>query len=252
MINKARNILFQIAYWITSIFFGVISLPLILLPSRRPVMCWLRLYTQLMCFWMRAITGIRLNIRGREKLPEGPCILAAKHQSWGDGFVMFSQFDDLAFVTGSHLENFPFLGGILRKMGAIIVDSCGGAVARAKLVDTELVKAKAQGRRILIYPEGNLSPVGERHRYRKGVYHMYEQYGCPVVPVATNLGERWPQAEWRLSPGIAVLEFLDPIAPGIEKDEFMAMLENKIETASLQLLGKDGADALTRPMLEEA
>ncbi len=239
MISLDRNIAFRIAYWVTSIFYVLGAIPLMLIPSRRPVMLWILAYTKTMCFWMRWLVGVRIIVRGRENVPEGPCIIAAKHQSWGDGFAMFSQFDDLAFVTGDHLEKFPLVGGILRKMGAIVVDNCGGAFARARLVDEELNKTKALNRRILIYPEGHLSPVGQRYRYKKGVYHMYKAYGCPAVPVATNLGLRWPQQSWRLTPGDAVIEFLAPIAPGLEKETFMARLETVIEEQSIALLGDD-------------
>ncbi len=239
MISLMRNILFQIAYWLTSIFFGLGAIPFLLIPSRRPLMIWILGYTRMMCFWMRWIAGVKITVRGKHRLPDGPCIIAAKHQSWGDGFVMFSQFYDLAFVTGDHLEKFPVVGGILRKMGAIVVDNCGGAYARARLVDRELKKAQSSGRRILIYPEGHLSPVGQRYRYRKGVYHMYEKYGCAAVPVATNLGLRWPQQSWRLTPGEAVIEFLDPIEPGLDKETFMARLEDEIEARSIELLGEE-------------
>lgn len=236
MISLFRNIAFQAAYWITSVICVLGAVPLMLIPSRRPIMFWILAYTNTMCFWMRWIVGVRIIVRGREKVPDGPCIIAAKHQSWGDGFAMFSQFHDLAFVTGDHLEKFPLVGGILRKMGAIVVDNCGGAFARARLVDEELNKAKALNRRILIYPEGHLSPVGQQYRYKKGVYHMYQSYGCAAVPVATNLGLRWPQQSWRLTPGDAVIEFLEPIAPGLDKNTFMARLESAIEDRSIALL----------------
>lgn len=239
MILLIRNIAFQLAYWVTSIFFAIGALPFLLIPTRRPLMLWILLYTRIMCFWMRWVAGIKIVVRGKERLPEGPCIIAAKHQSWGDGFVMFSQFYDLAFVTGDHLDNFPLVGGILRKMGAIVVDNCGGAHARARLVDREMKKARDQNRRILIYPEGHLSPVGQQHRYKKGVYHMYQAYDCAAVPVATNLGLRWPQQSWRLTPGEAVIEFLDPIVSGLDKETFMARLEQVIETRSLELLGDE-------------
>lgn len=231
-----RNFLFKVAYWVTSITFAIIAMPLIILPSRKPMMAWIRLYTFVMCFWMHAIAGIKINVIGKDKIPEGPCIIAAKHQSWGDGFLMFSQFFDLAFVTGDHLEKMPLLGSILRKMGAIIVDNCGGAYARAKLVDTDLKIARDAGRRILIYPEGHLSRVGHHYRYRKGVYHMYKAYERPVVPVATNLGLFWPEQTWNFNPGEATIEFLDPIEPGLDKDEFMARLEMMIEKQSIALL----------------
>ena len=239
MILLLRNIAFQVAYWATSIFFVLGALPFLALPARRPLMIWIRLYTRTMCFWMRWIAGVRIVVRGREKLPEGPCIIAAKHQSWGDGFVMFSQVRDLAFVTGDHLEKFPFVGGVLRKMGAIIVNNCGGACARARLVDRQMKKARDENRPILIYPEGHLSPVGRRYRYKKGVFHMYQAYDCAVAPVATNLGLRWPQQSRRLTPGEAVIEFLDPIVSGLDKESFMSRLEQAIETRSIELLGDE-------------
>lgn len=239
MILLLRNAAFQAAYWATSIFFVLAALPLLALPSRRPLMIWIRLYTQTMCFWMRWIAGIKLVVRGRERLPDGPCIIAAKHQSWGDGFVMFSQFRDLAFVTGDHLEKFPLVGWLLRKMGAIVVNNCGGAHARGRLVDNQMKEARSEKRPILIYPEGHLSPVGRQYRYKKGVFHMYQAYDCAVAPVATNLGLRWPQQSRRLTPGTAVIEFLDPIVSGLDKESFMSRLEQAIETRSIELLGDE-------------
>jgi 1-acyl-sn-glycerol-3-phosphate acyltransferase len=232
-----RSFLFQASYWILSVFFALTALPLLLLPSRGPMMAWIGLYTRAMRLAMRVIAGVKVTVCGREHLPDGPAIIAAKHQSWGDGIVMFAEARDLAFVTGDHLEKFPLLGGILRKMGAIIVDNCGGARSRAALVSTELTRAAAENRKILIYPEGHLSPVGERHRYRSGVFHMYRNYGCPAVPVATNLGLFWPGQSFRLSPGEAIVEFLPAIPAGLGKEEFMARLERAIEERSLALAG---------------
>jgi len=234
-----RIFLFKAAYWSVSIVFALLAMPLVILPSRKPMMFWIRTYTKLMTLSMRWIIGIKLDYRGKHHIPDGPCIIAAKHQSWGDGFSMFSQIKDLAFVTGNHLEKMPLLGSILRKMGAIVVDNCGGAYARAKLIDTELKEAQKQNRKILIYPEGHLSKVGTRHRYRKGVFHMYQSYNRPVIPVATNLGLYWPENSWNLKSGTAVIEFLDPIAPGLPKEEFMKTLEATIEKHSLALLPDD-------------
>ena len=234
-----RNLLFQTTYWVTSILFAITAMPLVLLPSRAPIMGWIRLYTKLMCFWMRILAGIHLEYKGRSHLPVGPCIIAAKHQSWGDGFAMFSQVPDLAFVTGDHLARMPLLGAILKKMGAIVVDNCGGTYARAKLIDEDLAIAQTENRKILIYPEGHLSKVGTHHRYRKGVFHIYQKWNKPVIPVATNLGLCWPEQSWKLTPGTAVVHFLDPIEPGLGKDEFMKRLQSMIEEHSLALLPSD-------------
>lgn len=234
-----RSVLFQVCYWLTSIFFGIFAIPLLLVPGRALLMAWMQLYAKSMVFWMRVVGGVKLEYRGLENLPKGPCIIGAKHQSWGDGYAVFSKVPDLAIVTGDHLEKLPMVGTILRKMEAVVVDSCGGAKSREKLVDVELTKARSGNRKILIYPEGHLAPVGQHFRYKKGIFHMYEGYGCPVVPVATNLGLYWPTDEWGLRPGKGVLEFLQPIEPGLDKATFMMELENRIESASLALLPDD-------------
>jgi len=231
-----KNLIFRVLYLLTSILVALTSLPLLLLPGRKLLMKLMQFYSKMMVFWMRVICGVHVDVRGLENVPRDGCIIAPKHQSWGDGYAIFSQIPDLAIVTGDHLEKIPLVGFILRKMEAVVVDNCGGAKARERLVDEELARAKSAGRKILIYPEGHLAPVGYHYRYKKGIYHMYEAYGCKVVPVATNLGLFWPGEEWNLKAGHAVLEFLPPIEPGLDKAQFMAEVENRIETASLALL----------------
>lgn len=232
-----RGFLFRVFYWITSVFFTLTAVPLLILPTRMPLARWIFLYTKTMRLWLHWIGGVKVIIRNKHFLPDGPCIIGAKHQSWGDGIIMFSEIFDLAFVSGNHLERLPLLSAILRKLGAIVVDNCGGAVARARLVaNDELVQSRDEGRRILIYPEGNLAPIGRRYRYRRGIFHMYQAYDKAAVPVATNLGAFWPQQSWRLNAGTAIVEFLEPIPPGLEKIDFMKILEDRIESRSLALL----------------
>lgn len=213
-------------------------------PGRRLMMGSLRRYTLVMTWAMRNIAGIKVAVTGHENVPkDGAVIIAAKHQSYGDGIVMFSQFFDLSFVTGDHLEKFLFLKRILAKMNAVVIDSCGGEDSRRKMAETSAI-VREQGRRILIYPEGHLSKIGTHHKYRKGVYHLYKDFNCPVVPVATNLGQRWNQSDWQKFPGSATLEFLPPIMPGLDKEAFMEQLQGQIETRSLELLDMDNLGAL--------
>lgn len=238
-----RALLFNVAYWLLSVFYVVVAAVALALPADGAVSWVVRRYARRMVQVMRLIAGIRLKVAGREKVPDGACIIAAKHHSWFDGFCMYSQFDDVAFVTGDHLEKIPLLSGILQKLGAIVVNNCGGHRARAALADSA-AKAHAAGRRILIYPEGHLAKPGERFRYKTGVYHMYANFGLPVVPVATNLGLFAPQQKFAKRPGTATLEFLEPILPGLSKAEFMQRLEAAIETRTDALI----AEVLVRPV----
>jgi len=232
-----RTFLFNVAYWVLSVTYALAAAFAALSPGRKATGWIIRRYTRRMVWAMDALAGIKLEVRGKERLPEGAFIIAAKHQSWGDGFCVYSQFDDLAFVTGDHLEKFPLLGTVLRKLGAIVVDNCGGVEARKALAESA-EKARDEGRRILIYPEGNLAKAGERFRYRTGVFHMYRDFAMPVVPQATNLGLFWPQEGYRKNPGKAVIEFLEPIPVGLDRAEFMERLERVIETRTQELIAE--------------
>ncbi len=240
-----RSFMFNLFFYSGTFIYAIVCAVLSLLPGRGVMMASLRRYTKVMQWGMRHIAGIQLTVTGHSHVPtDGPVIIAAKHQSYGDGIVMFSQFDDLSFVTGDHLEKFWLLKRILGKMNAVVIDNCGGVDAREKMAATSAI-VREQGRRILIYPEGHLSQVGTHHRYRKGVYHLYADFNCPVVPVATNLGQRWNQMDWTKHPGPASVEFLEPIAPGMEKEAFMALLEERIESRSLDMLDRENLGALT-------
>jgi 1-acyl-sn-glycerol-3-phosphate acyltransferase len=232
-----RSFAFAVAYWVMSVFYALACAFAALAPGRGPLAWTLRLYTRRMLWAMHWIAGIKVDVAGKDRLPEGAFIVAAKHHSWGDGFVMFAHVQNLAFVAGDHLERIPLLRGVLRKFGAIMVDNCGGPEARRALAE-KAAAAHADGRRILIFPEGHLAKAGERFRYRTGVYYMYRDFNLPVVPVATNLGLFWPRQEFRKNPGRATVEFLDPIAPGLGRGEFLARLEGAIETRSQELIAQ--------------
>ena len=239
-----RSFTFNVAYWVLSIGYGLTAAFTALAPGRRATTWVIRRYVRRMVQAMALFAGITLQVRGKERLPQGAFIVASKHQSWGDGFATYDQFDDLAFVTGDHLEKFPLLGTVLRKLGAIVVNSCGGHQARSALKE-RAADAHREGRKILIYPEGHLAKVGEKFRYRSGVWHMYRDFDMPVVPLGTNLGVFWPQEESRKTPGVATLEFLDPIPTGLPKDEFLARLEAAIEGKTAELIAEATGHPIT-------
>jgi 1-acyl-sn-glycerol-3-phosphate acyltransferase len=232
-----RSFAFAVAYWVMSVFYALACALAALAPGRGPLAWMLRLYTRRMLWAMHWLAGIKVDVAGKDRLPQGAFIVAAKHHSWGDGFVMFAHVPNLVFVAGDGLERIPLLRGVLRKFGAIMVDNCGGPEARRALAE-KASAAHADGRRILIYPEGNLAKAGERFRYRTGVFYMYRDFNLPVVPVATNLGLFWPQEEFKKNPGRATVEFLDPIEPGLGRGEFLARLEGAIETRTQELIAQ--------------
>lgn len=245
-----RSALFNAYYWVLSIFYGLSAALSALLPGRRPVAFALRLYSQRMLWALGVFADVKVQLKGQENLPKGPFIIAAKHHSWGDGFVMFANVENLSFVTGDHLEKFPLVGAILKKFGAIVVDSCGGPEAR-KALSASAAQVAAEGRRILIYPEGHLAAPGERFRYRTGVYYMSKDFGLPVVPMATNLGCFWQQTQKAKTPGTATVEFLPPLPLGLDKAEFMQRLEAAVEGRTNELIAQARGEPVRPSVLVE-
>lgn len=244
-----RGILFTGVYYVLSFVYVLISLPFLALPGRGPVTLIIRSYTRAINLALHWIGGIKKDVRGREHLPDGAFILAPKHASWGDGYMIYPEIRNLAFVTGDHLERFPLVGGILHKLGAIVIDTCGGGERKAASLIEGMTRAREDGRRVLIYPEGHLAPVGFHFRYKPGVWHMQHSMDVPIVPVATNLNCFWQQEEILKKPGTAVIEFLEPIPAGLSKEETMARLTAAIETRSAELIAEATGDPVTPTQL---
>ena len=239
-----RSLLFNLYSYSMTFIYVVSCLLFSFIPGRGALMAALRRYTKVMVWGMRHIAGMEIDVRGKDNIPEsGAVLIAAKHQSYGDGFVIFSEFKDLSFVTGNHLEKVWGIKRILQKMNAVVIDSCGGVDNRKKM-EREATRIKREGRRLLIFPEGHLSQVGTHHKYRKGIWHLQQDFQCPVIPVANSLGQRWNQTDWKKYPGPATIEFLEPIPYGLEKDAFMKILQDRIESRSIELLDLDNLGAL--------
>ncbi|WP_417488026.1 lysophospholipid acyltransferase family protein [Maricaulis sp.] len=228
-----RSFIFNIIFWPTLLVFALIAWGISLTGWQSGVRGLMRAACRTVRGQMRYILGAPVEVRGTP--PHGrPVIIAAKHQSWADGFLMMAIMGDINFVIGSETGKFPLIGRIVRVAGATMVNSPGLTGAQGALEDA-IKRAVDDPRPLLIYPEGRLPPVGESFRYRKGVHVLYETLNRPVIPVATNTGLRWPQNRWTKHPGPAVIEFLEPIPPGLPRDDFLPRLKLTIETRTRAL-----------------
>jgi len=227
------------SYAFVTVFYGWTSLlspiyvPLMLLPRRAFwFMCWL--WVRSCLFIVRHVAGIRCEVRGRENVPKGAVIIASKHQSAWDTLIFNVHFQDCVYVLKRELFFVPCFGWFMWRIGMIGVNRSAGASALRGLV----VQAKdriAQGRSVVIFPQGTRTPSGAYRPYLPGVAALYQQGDAPVVPVALNSGIYWPRrAVWK-QPGCIILEYLPPIPPGLSRREFMETLRDRIETATKRL-----------------
>jgi 1-acyl-sn-glycerol-3-phosphate acyltransferase len=185
-------------------------------------------YFRAVFLFLRLIGGVRVAVRG--EVPTGDVLVAAKHQSMLDVFLLYVALPRALFVMKRELTRTPVFGWYALRVGAVPVDRGGGQPAMQAMVDR--LKADARGGdQMVIYPQGTRTPPGVRNPYKAGVFALYEATGRPCVPVATNSGAHWPRG-LRLHPGLAVIAFLPAIPPGLDRDAFMTRLEAAIETAS--------------------
>jgi len=232
----ARSLLFNLLFYVTTILFVVLGSPLLFGP-RRWAMAALAVHGRFELWLLRIIVGTKLEVRGAEKLPHGSCLVACKHQSAWETFGLIPLFRDPALLMKRELFWIPFHGWFSRKFEMIPVDRDKGPAALRRML-REARKRVADGREIIIFPEGTRRPPGAPPDYRTGVILLYEALGIPCVPVALNSGVFWPRRSLERRPGTIVVEFLDPIPPGLPKAEFLARLTEAIETASTRLLAE--------------
>ncbi len=229
-----RAHVFHIGFWALAGVLAIVFAPLLLYPGKGPSVAAIGLFAKLFRSWLK-LCGVTLEYRGLEHLDGlGPAIFAAKHQSYGDGLCHLARDYQLAYVIGDHMLRFPLVGLYLKRAEAVVVDDAAGRRAGGAL-DEGVDQLATNGRSALIFPEGGLSPVGGKRRYRRGVWKLARMLNRPVVPVATNLGCFWPEMEWALTPGHAVIEFLPPLTAGEESRSFMAKLETTVESRTRAL-----------------
>jgi 1-acyl-sn-glycerol-3-phosphate acyltransferase len=193
---------------------------------------------------LRVVAGIRFEVRGRDKLPKGAILVAAKHQSALETFGLVPLFDNPVFIVKRELQWIPIFGWLMIKGRMVPVDRSAGSQALLAMTARAAVEL-GQGRQLIIFPEGTRRPAGAEPRYKFGVAHLYESTGVPCVPIALNSGLFWPRRSILRLPGTVVVEILDPIQPGLAKDVFFKRLQNDIETATARLI----AEAKAKPGL---
>ena len=196
------------------------------------------------CRWviwsLEKMTGLRCEVRGTP--PTGEVMIAAKHQSFLDILMIYNAIPRGKFIMKRELMFAPLLGQYARRIGCVPVNRGKRGAAIAKML-SEVKSGKQQGGQLIIYPQGTRVAPGVPRPYKVGTAALYEQLGQPCIPVAANVGVFWPRHGLLRKPGLAVVEFLPEIPPGLDRDSFMARLETEVETASNRLMAEAGFHA---------
>ncbi|MFC2968417.1 lysophospholipid acyltransferase family protein [Acidimangrovimonas pyrenivorans] len=196
------------------------------------------------CRWVRwtarVMVGLRSEIRG--EVPTDEVIIASKHQSFFDIIILVSETPRPKFIMKKELLRAPILGWYALRIGCVPVDrgKRGQAIA-------QMMKGVKDGRsrpgQLIIYPQGTRTAPDATRSYKIGTGLLYDQLGQDCVPAAANVGVFWPRHGIYRKPGLAVVEFLPRIKAGLPVQEFMARVEEEVETASDRLMAEAGYDA---------
>lgn len=243
MLILVRSIAFNLLFYLNTLIYLIIALPTFFMPYRA-IIAVARSWGRANLVLLRVVAGIRFEVRGRDKLPKGAILVAAKHQSALETFGLVPLFDNPVFIVKRELQWIPIFGWLMIKGRMVPVDRSAGSQALLAMTARAAVEL-GQGRQLIIFPEGTRRPAGAEPRYKFGVAHLYESTGVPCVPIALNSGLFWPRRSILRLPGTVVVEILDPIQPGLAKDVFFKRLQNDIETATARLI----AEAKAKPGL---
>jgi 1-acyl-sn-glycerol-3-phosphate acyltransferase len=234
-----RSIAFNVLFYLNTIIYLLIALPTFFMPYRA-IIAVAKSWGRTNLVLLRAVAGIDYEMRGHEKIPPGPLIVAAKHQSAWETFALLSLFDNPLFIVKRELEWIPIFGWLMIKGRMVPIDRSAGSQALIAMTGRAKVELAA-GRQLIIFPEGTRRPANAEPRYKFGVAHLYAATGMPCLPVALNSGLFWPRRSIRRLPGTVLVEILDPVAPGLDKDVFFKRLQSDIEAATARLIAESNA-----------
>ncbi|MDE2183404.1 MAG: 1-acyl-sn-glycerol-3-phosphate acyltransferase [Alphaproteobacteria bacterium] len=235
-----RSFLYFLWFGVVSVIMNVGALPTLLMPRRaivRTSQCWSRV----LLWGLKHIAGLDWEVRGT--IPQGGVLVASKHMSMWDTLALYMLLDDAVIVLKRELLNVPFYGWYLRKAHMIAIDRAAGASALRQMA-AQGKAVVAEGRPIVIFPEGTRKSPGAPPDYKPGVAGLYGLLGVDCVPVALNSGLFWTGPMGFLKkPGRIIIEFLPPIPAGLGRAAFTALLEARTETAAAKLIA-EGRTAL--------
>ncbi len=235
-----RSLIFNALFYANLIVLMILGLPTLLF-GHSAVLMLARAWARTSNWLLRVVCGLKAEYRGVENIPTGGYIIAPKHQSIWETFSLVPFAPDFSYILKRELTWIPVFGWYLIRGRQVAIDRSKGALAMAE-VKSRSREALEGGRQIFIFPEGTRRPVGAPPIYKSGVGNIYVECNAPVLPVAHNAGLFWPRRSFMRRPGTILVEFLEPIPPGLEKAEFMRTLTERVETATNRLV----AEAIAR------
>lgn len=234
MITVLRSLLFNLLFFFWGVTYFTLCLPVLLVSSRATFLV-ARIWVRGVLWLLAVICNLRYQVRGQENLPDGPALIASKHQSAWETLIFAALIDHPCVVMKRELTWIPLFGWYCLRSGIIAINRSAGSSALRKMLK-QAKRTIAEGRSIVVFPEGTRVPLGQQRPYQPGISALYKSLSVPVVPVALNSGRFWGRRTFLKRPGCITLEFLPVIEPGLSRQDFEEILKGRIDEASNRLL----------------
>ena len=223
-----RSLIFNLFLYAGIVAVFLIALPTLFLPPKFTLLFW-KFLGHYVVFIIRIFLNTKVEFKGINNIPKSEkYFVASAHQSMFETFALQSVLDYPVFILKKELLKIPLFGLYLKKIKSIEIVRDTTTKDNLSFFDKVANTIKNEKRPLLIFPQGTRVKIEERVPFKKGVGRIYEALNISCVPVALNSGKVWPKDGILKYPGKITVSFLESIKPGLNKDEFIKNLENKI------------------------
>ncbi len=223
-----RSLLFNFFLYVGIIFVFVIAIPALFLPTKITLLFG-KFLGHYVVFIVKIFLNTKVEFKGIENIPKNEkYFVASAHQSMFETFALQSVLDYPVFILKKELLKIPLFGQYLKKIKSIEIVRDTTTKDNINFFDKVANIIKNEKRPLLIFPQGTRIKVDERVPFKKGVGRIYEALNISCVPIALNSGKVWPKHGIIKNSGKITVSFLEPIKPGLSRDDFIKNLETKI------------------------
>ena len=223
-----KSLFFNILLFGGIIVACIIAFPLLFVRDKHMI-CAGKVLSRYVVFLLKILINVKIDFKGTENLKKfDRYFVASAHQSMFETFALQTVISGPVFILKKELMKIPFFGWCLKKIGAVAIVRDTATKENLNFFDKILNQINKSKRPLLIFPQGTRVPYKERPDFKKGVARIYESLKLPCVPVALNTGKVWPKNSFNKYPGKIIISFLEPIRPGLDKDEFLKKLQKII------------------------
>lgn len=239
--QNIRSRIFDLLLAVWTALFGLAVPVLTLLRVHdRTIRAATRYWARGVLFGLKNVVGLDYVERGREVIPDEPCLIVCNHQSTWETIAFLLLVPDVAIIAKDELVRIPVFGWYLSRSPMIIIDRDAGMRSLKAMVD-ESRAVLAQGRSILIFPEGTRGSGKDELTFKRGVGMLYSRLNVPVVPVAVNSGKFWGRNLPYKRPGTITVSYRPVISSGLSTKDFIRAAEDAVE-AGRENLNRNGGE----------